>query len=258
VALLVLGLITLLSLVSWSRGTVTEWWIQALRRLVGIGIYGIPLALGAGGIWLLLRGLGREPDVDWEIVGGIAALSVLLLTLVHLLWPIPVPQTPDVLLDLAREGQGGGHLGAALGRVFLVTLGFWGSVIVLAFLILVAILWIGRISLADLVSSSRQVADGVRGRLHLPDSWSRRLPQGLEENGLSQMMRRASEPAPPLPTSENGERGASLINGGRVREAVRPAPGPQSTRIIGGEEQWEVPSIDQIFEDFSTDEISQP
>ena len=134
VALLVLGLITLLSLVSWSRGTVTEWWIQALRRLVGIGIYGIPLALAAGGVWLLLRGLGREPDVDWELVGGIAALSVLLLTLVHLLWPIPVPQTPDVLLDLAREGQGGGHLGAALGRVFLVTLGFWGSVIVLAFL----------------------------------------------------------------------------------------------------------------------------
>jgi len=161
-----------------------------------------------------------------------------------------------VLLDLAREGQGGGHLGAALGRVFLVTLGFWGSVIVLAFLILVAILWIGRISLADLVSSARQLADAVRGRLHLPDSWSRRLPQGLEENGLSQMVRRASEPAPPLPTSENGERSAALINGGRVREAARPAPGPPSTRIIGGEEQWEVPSIDQIFEDFSTDEIS--
>ena len=256
VALLVLGLITLLSLISWSRGTVTEWWVQFLRRLVGVGVWGIPLALGAGGIWLLLRGLDREPEADWETVGGIVLLSILLLTFIHLLWPLPAPQTPEALLELARQGQGGGYLGGGLARTLLVTLGFWGSVIVLAFLTLVSILWIGQVSLFDLLAALRQAATEVARRVPLPQRWRRPPSHGMKDPGLSQVIQRASEPASPPPTPVPSGRGAVLANGTRFRQALAAPAEPPPSRIIGSEAHWEIPAVDQIFTDFSTDEIS--
>ena len=49
--LLAIAGITVLSLLSANRGTVTETWILLLRRLFGWGFLMIPLSLG--GDWLL-------------------------------------------------------------------------------------------------------------------------------------------------------------------------------------------------------------
>ncbi|MGC8838210.1 MAG: DNA translocase FtsK 4TM domain-containing protein, partial [Anaerolineae bacterium] len=216
VALLVLGLVTLLALISWSRGTVTEWWVSALRRLVGVGVYGVPAALGAGGVWLILRGLGREPQVRGGTVAGIATLAALLLTLIHLLWPLPAPQTPESLLALAQEGKGGGYLGGVLARALWVTLGFWGSCIVLAFFLLANLLWLGQVSLADLLRVAQEVVDEVRRRMdRLPKDWVQGPLPGMEGNGLHPTLQRALEPAPP-PPAEPG-RSAVLLNGATPR-----------------------------------------
>ncbi|MGQ9456694.1 MAG: DNA translocase FtsK [Anaerolineae bacterium] len=255
VALLVLGLVTLLALVSWSRGTVTEWWVRSLRRLVGVGVYGVPAALGAGGIWLILRGLGREPQVRGETVAGMATLSLLLLTLIHLLWPLPAPQTPEALIALAQEGKGGGHLGGALARALWITLGFWGSCIVLAFFLLANLLWLGRVSLADLLKVAQDVVREVRRRAGtLPRGWVQAPLPGMEGNGLHPTLQRALEAAPSPPVEPG--RSAVLLNGTQPR---RPPPAePPPARIIGAsEERWELPSIAEIFADYSAEEISQ-
>ena len=254
VALLVLGLVTLLALVSWSRGTVTEWWVSALRRLVGVGVYGVPVALGASGVWLILRGLGREPQVRWETVAGIAILSILFLTLIHLLWPLPAPQTPEALLALAQEGKGGGYLGGLLARALWITLGFWGSCIVLAFFLLANLLWLGQVSLADLLGVAQEVGGEVRRRMGaFPRGWVQAPLAGMEGNGLHPTLQRAQETAPP--PAEPG-RSAVLLNGTQPR---RPPPAePPPARIIGvSEERWELPPIAEIFADYSAEEISQ-
>lgn len=255
VALLVLGLITVLALISWSRGTVTEWWVSALRRLVGAGVYGVPVALGAGGVWLILRGLGREPRFRGETMAGIATLSLLLLTLLHLLWPLPAPRTPEALLALAHEGQGGGYLGGVLARALWITLGFWGSCIVLAFLLLANILWLGQVSLADLLGVMQGAIQEIRRRMgRLPRGWVQAPLPGMEGNGLPATLQRAAEAAV-SPPAEPG-RSAVLLNGTQPR---RPSLGePLPARIIGvSEERWDLPPIAEIFEDYSAEEISQ-
>lgn len=259
VALLVLGLITLLALVSWSRGTITEWWVGILRRVAGVGVYGVPIVLAAGGVWLILRGAGREPEVKWETVGGIAVLAFLLLTFVHLLWPLPVPQTPEALLTLAQEGKGGGYLGALPARALLVTVGFWGSCIVLSFLLLVVILWLGDVSLADLVDTFQWTVQQVRSRVRLPTrGWAQMPLPGLEGdgNGLSQVIQRAAEPASPTPAGAP-DTPPPLRNGAGPQQAMPSLVEPTAPpRIIGSEEQWELPPIHEIFADYSAEEIS--
>jgi len=51
VVLLVLALMTGLSLLSLSRGSITEQWLQLLRHAVGWGMYLTPFILAAMGIW---------------------------------------------------------------------------------------------------------------------------------------------------------------------------------------------------------------
>ena len=54
-SLLALALLTLLSLLAVSHGSLTESWLHFLRGLFGWGLYLAPLAMAAGGIWLLRR-----------------------------------------------------------------------------------------------------------------------------------------------------------------------------------------------------------
>ena len=54
VILLAAALITFFSLIS-PRGTLTEGWIQSLRRGFGVGVWLTPLLFGIVGLWLLLR-----------------------------------------------------------------------------------------------------------------------------------------------------------------------------------------------------------
>ena len=66
VVLLVLALITGLSLLSLSRGSITEQWLQFLRHAVGWGMYLTPFILAAMGIWLLRRFAASDLQERWR------------------------------------------------------------------------------------------------------------------------------------------------------------------------------------------------
>ena len=64
--LILLSVFTLLSLVTGSRGQITNWWIESLESIVGIGVWGLPLVTGALGLWVVIRAIERMPDLPWQ------------------------------------------------------------------------------------------------------------------------------------------------------------------------------------------------
>ncbi|MBK8049057.1 MAG: hypothetical protein IPK16_19275 [Anaerolineales bacterium] len=74
VALVLLALFTLLSLMTSSRGQITEGWISTLRSLFGVGVWLIPLVSGALGLWFIIRAIERMPNMPWQRPVGFALL----------------------------------------------------------------------------------------------------------------------------------------------------------------------------------------
>ena len=66
---LLLGLLTLLSLIPVERGMLMEGWIGLLQTAVGWGAWVMPVFFGGLGLWLILVGLGREPNQFLALVG---------------------------------------------------------------------------------------------------------------------------------------------------------------------------------------------
>ena len=68
------GLLTLLSLVSSTRSPLTGGWVSLVAKGSGWGMYILPLALIAVGAWLVLRHFERIPTVSVEQLIGIVLL----------------------------------------------------------------------------------------------------------------------------------------------------------------------------------------
>ncbi|MDH4136371.1 MAG: hypothetical protein OEW09_06605 [Anaerolineae bacterium] len=115
--LLALGALTLLSLLNITPGTVSGWWAGFLRRLFGWGAFPVALALGAGGVILLVHNLQPGSIIGWKRVIGLELVFLADLALAHLLSPKPDP------LQLAHDGGGGGYVGWAISSVLSQALG---------------------------------------------------------------------------------------------------------------------------------------
>ena len=126
------GLLTALSLISPTHGTVTGWWVETISSLLGWGIYLVPPGLVVIGLWLVLRNIERLPILSLERVVGILLLFLDLITWMHLL--------AGGGLDLAQRGQGGGYLGGLVEGGLTSTVGQAGSVIVLTAFLLVSLI----------------------------------------------------------------------------------------------------------------------
>jgi len=133
--LLVLVVITLLSLLAITSGTVSDSWAALLRQLFGWGA--IPLALGVGwlGIVLLWGSLRdeTEPLLRWDVIIGIELLFVAGLSLLHLL------VGGDEALALAQAGTGGGIVGWAISTMLANVVGRLGAGAILALLFLAGV-----------------------------------------------------------------------------------------------------------------------
>ena len=131
VVLALLGALTLLSLVSSSRGTLTGWWLGSLSRLVGWGIYLLPVALLAVGLWLVLRNIERLPQVALERLVGLALLYLTILGFLQLIGSLS-------LGDL-EPAAGGGWIGGWIAGTLVSLLGQAGSFIVLLALLILSL-----------------------------------------------------------------------------------------------------------------------
>jgi len=74
-----IGLLTLLSLVSASQGSITGDLVEFLRHGFGWGMYFFPLGLLMIGIWLVLRTSERLPRISLERLIGIGLFFINLL-----------------------------------------------------------------------------------------------------------------------------------------------------------------------------------
>ncbi len=222
--MLALALLTLFSLISLSRGALTEDWLHFLRLAFGWGAYLTPLMFGTVGLWLLLTRSGREPEVAWEKVVGAALLFTVGLALIHAL------SSPEDPKALATQGGGGGYLGWLVSWVLVSSLGHLGAYIAIAALASIAIIMISGLSPAEIGQALKKGWDMLRY------FWESRLSR------LRHWRRARLSLAPsPEPASEPS----------------RPGRGPIFPRIIGGAQGWRLPPVAEILEHSLDQDISQ-
>ena len=148
--MLALALLTLFSLISLSRGALTEDWLHFLRLAFGWGAYLTPLVFGMAGLWLLLTGSKREPEVAWEKIVGAALLFTVSLALAH---SLSSPEDPKAL---AAQGGGGGYLGWLVSWALVSSLGHLGAYIAIAALASIAIVMLSGLSPAEIGQALKQ------------------------------------------------------------------------------------------------------
>ena len=145
IVLILVGVVTLLSLVSAQKGSITEWWTTQLRTLVGGGIFVLSLLLIGFGVWGIMRSLDRMQDVPWYRPAGALLFFVVLVTILHMDGSI----SHDEALSMAQNGQGGGMVGYALSETLIGGVGYTLAWVVLVLLALAALmLWLGPLILA--------------------------------------------------------------------------------------------------------------
>ena len=69
--MIVIGVLTLLSLMIGDSGVVSKWWSDMLYQATGWGAYAIPIILILTGTWFLLRKLEQFPELSSERIIGI-------------------------------------------------------------------------------------------------------------------------------------------------------------------------------------------
>jgi len=216
--LLAVAGITLLSFLSASHGVIPGWWLGNLRRVFGWGAYLVPLLVGAGGIWLVLRDFGDRvprPTVA-QVIGTLLGFLALLTTL--------------------HSVGVGGSLGAAIGSALLQGLGGLGLVVVLATWWLVAILLILKVTLKEVVQLGERVLGQIAPGRPSP------LPAAQDGQGINPS--RSSQRAP----SRASARGVSVSAYPPTSTPLAPAGALATASSSTREQAWQVPEISEILD----------
>ncbi len=231
ILLLLLALLTLLSLIPVERGALMEGWIRLLRQGVGWGVWLMPIGFGGVGLWLVFMGMGRELAIEREKPWGALLLFLLGLALMHLIAGGDDPQA------LAAAGQGGGYAGYGLSQLLIRALGTAGAWLVLAAFSIISLMMLLGTSLAEMGTILKAAARRVLNRERL---------NGIKINHAEKATPSAGQSAtPPTPAEPEGQPAYA-----RPRGSVFP-------RIIGGEQVWHLPPVDEILAEAPEQELSQ-
>jgi len=152
VILALIGLLTLLSLISSENGTLTGMWIDTLRKISGWGTFVLPVALILIGMWLVMRNVESLPLLSTERLAGLILLYFNLLAWLHFF--------AGGTWDLAARGVGGGYVGAFFAITLVNALGKAGGVIVLSAWMIIALVFALDLSLPEIY---RVIAPVFRG-----------------------------------------------------------------------------------------------
>jgi S-DNA-T family DNA segregation ATPase FtsK/SpoIIIE len=273
--LILLGVMTLLAMLSPRQGALTGWWIEQLRRLVGDGVLLLVLLMIGVGLWGVLAGIGRLANASWRRpLGGLLLFLAIVIGL-HMDGSITDAQA----LELARQGEGGGLLGYALSELLINLLGYtlaWVAVIALGVaglallagpLLLatgiMATIWLRqRRDDQDLAAGWAGNGEGVSSAG--PSWWERSVAR---VRGLFQGQPELEPDEPALviggqngkPARVVGEPPAATPAQTAAGQSRGPAPGSADAlipRIIGGSRTWRLPDLAEILEEVEDVEIS--
>ena len=276
-ALILVGVVTLLAMLSANQGKVTGWWIGQLQRAVGQGAGLMALLMMGWGTWILMRGVGRMAEEPWyRPLGGLLLFLAMIATL-HMDGSL----TDAEALRLAQAGKGGGLIGYGLSEFLISSLGYGLAWLALTALVLLSLLLLmGPL----LVAAANVVAVWLRHRRsdrELRNVWPPQEDEGTASAGLSLGERFAAwRHSLSRPAQEEQEK-PNLVIGGQAARPPRvvgeppaatpeqtlagqsrgPAPGSADSlipRIIGATSRtWRLPSVSEILEEAEDIEISQ-
>jgi len=153
VVLAVVGAIILLSLVTSTRSALTGGLIRILSQIFGWGLYLLPLALIAFGLWLFFRRIDRLPPLTLERAVGSILLFVWILAALHF-----IIADPSRSQEAALNGDGGGYIGSLIQTILSRLLGVAGSVITLVAWLIIALTMTFDISVQDLAGFFAPIA----------------------------------------------------------------------------------------------------
>jgi len=138
------GVLSIVALFSNANGPLSGWIAQTTTRLAGWGGVIIPLALIIGGTVLLLRHYENLPRVSYWRLAGIILLYLNILGWFHFI--------AGGGFSTAKDGRGGGYIGAFFDRVLANSLGPAGEGVFLFAWLLVAILFILNLPLVEIAA----------------------------------------------------------------------------------------------------------
>ena len=256
--LVVVGVLGLVALFADKNGPLTGWIASTTGQIAGWGGIILPLAMILVGITMLLRRYDRLPHISGGRVGGVILIYLNILTWFHFF--------TGGGFTSARQGRGGGFIGAILDDMLFNTLGRAGEVVVLVAWFLIALIFIIDISIPELAhrvgalfyktGTRRVVAPQRQPALDLSQPKSRsayetnhdELPEGFNPINLS-------EPATHLPTSTRRREviGRSAV----AAQHLTPAKSSENlaettpvvrTGIIKTEKPWTIPAVADILD----------
>jgi S-DNA-T family DNA segregation ATPase FtsK/SpoIIIE len=244
-AMALVGVLTLLALVSANRSSLTDGWVYILSYLFGWGSYLLPVALIVVGGWLVLRKIDRIPALSTERLTGIILLFLFILTFLQF-----AAGNPD-----STTGDGGGRIGWLFYGLLDSLLGTGGTVVVLLAWFLIAVIMTLDVSMQELYDyfapRFRRLSQKVQVRLGKKET-----PAGSEFNGdftpldRSTLQRAGQIPPEPVvpPPPVNTAPGTGPVVPGSIQ--IPPAGAPIDWKLPATREILEVGSAPSKSEEF--------
>jgi S-DNA-T family DNA segregation ATPase FtsK/SpoIIIE len=250
IILALIGLLTLISLFTQQTGSVTGWWVDNLSKVIGWGVYILPLALLILGLWLLLRNIEKFPELSLERLVGIFLFFINLTTWFHLVIDGGMPE--------ARAGTGGGFIGGFIKISLVQMLGKPGAVIAqIAWLLISLILtldlamasilkWLGTM-LEKLFDKIRTFVEDQRQKSHTRHQ--------AQNHGQTTRPRQPDSPPPsqePLKKPAHKEGDTQPVKVGTTTARAQAATQQESYNLYYNRMQskpvWVLPDPDQILD----------
>jgi S-DNA-T family DNA segregation ATPase FtsK/SpoIIIE len=228
-----LGLLTLLSLLSPTRGSLTGWWVGVIAGLFGWGAYVLPVALLLVGVWLVFRNFEKLPQLSLERLTGMVLIFLNLLIWMHL--------AGSWLLKEIPKGQGGGVIGGFFTQVMLKNLGAPAAVIVTLAWLVVGLVMTFDLSVVEIfhwlgVLWTRMVA---AVRRYLADRKASRQSPTVDLDASREALQDDYTPFTGIPSAPEEQAVPTLTPGGM------PVP---MTYTMANTPAWVLPSLSSVLE----------
>jgi len=229
----VVGLATVLIMISAQQSVVTSSVLRLLSQTVGWGIYVLALGLIVMGLWLILRRIEKLPPLSLERATGLVLFFLWLLAFLHF-----VVADPEMAEQAALMGAGGGYIGSLFERAMFNSLGAGGSAVALLAWLIITVTMIFDVSVQDLFRWINPIFAFIRELLakQFTRTRSRPSPESAEvaSNGFTPLHR-------PEPVIEHEAPNKPVTT-------VKPAEA-----VI----QWQLPDIKQILDSGTAPSVNE-
>jgi S-DNA-T family DNA segregation ATPase FtsK/SpoIIIE len=233
IVMAVIGLITLLSLISSNRSALTGGWVHIVSLLFGWGVYILPIALLVVGAWLVFRNLESIPPFSVERATGFVLLFIWLQVALHV-----IAGSPSQSSAIADAGKGGGYVGSIFVNLLWAGLGSGGAIVALIAWLLIALTMTLDLSIPELFQFFGPILTRTR--------------QALSEFRTSKTSELNHPATPPVPAPEAHANGFTPLERTSEPPQVLPEAAADFTqpRTVTSAPSivWSLPSVKNILD----------